>query len=217
MWLTDWTKFFEVITKPLPIASSLFLLVATSFLLRASDSTLTKLGLCKAVTEYRWAVGLGFIIAAAWILVTAIIWISRQGYLAWAAFLAKMKGRWRLHRCTADERRVLSGYVQNEVRSQVFHAAPDLGAAQALANDGILYRPDVMNDGAAVTYNIQEWALEYLSKNRRLIAPVVPAATRWSRAGNRELIKKRGPQIIAAIIGATITLLAVYARHRWWR
>lgn len=216
MWLTDWTKFYEVITKPVPIAVSLVLLVATSFLLRASDSTLTKLGLCKALTEYRWAIGLGFIIAGSWVAVTAIIWICKLGYQAWSAFLARKKGRRRLHRCTADERRVLSGYVENDVRSQTFHTAPDLGAAQALANHGILYRPDVMNDGAAVTYNIQEWALEYLSKHRQLIAPVVSAATRWPRPGIRELIRKSGPQIIAAIIGAAVTLLIVYARHKCW-
>jgi hypothetical protein len=205
--LTDWTKFYEAITKPLPIAVSIFLLGATSFLLGASNSVLSKLGLSQAVIEYRWAVGLGFLIAATWIIVTAIIWICKRGEQAWSSSRAEKKQQRRLHDCTADERRILSGYVENEVRSQIFHTAPDLGAAQGLADDGILYRPGVMRDGVAVTYNIQEWALAYLSKNSGLVSQVVLAQTRWSEAGqNRELLKKKPKWM--TILGGLILLLS---------
>jgi hypothetical protein len=72
--LQSWIKFCEGITKPLPVASSLFLIVSTWFLLAASDSTLAKLGLSHIVADYRWVVGLGFVIASTWLVVTALVW-----------------------------------------------------------------------------------------------------------------------------------------------
>jgi hypothetical protein len=206
--LNDWTKFYEAITKPLPIASSLFLLGATSFLLFGSPSILDKLGLSHAVTEYRWLVGLGFIIAATWIVVTAIIGIVKRCYLAWSTYQAERKQQQRLHALTADERRILSGYVADEVRNKIFHNAPDLGAAQGLADDGILYRPNVMRDEkVAVPYNIQEWALAYLSKNKGLIASLVSAETRWSRTGRWQAAVRAVGKLVLAIILAYAGLM----------
>jgi superinfection exclusion protein B len=178
--LNDWIKFYEAITKPLPVASSLFLFVATSFLLLASGPTLAKLGLSLATTDYRWVVGSGFIVAATWLVVTGLIWSVKQCHQTWSEHKAKQKQHQRLHALTADERRLLSGYVTKEVRSCIFHAAPDLAAAQGLADDGVLYRPNALpNEPVAVPYNIQEWALAYLNKNKTLVAAVVPAPTRW--------------------------------------
>jgi hypothetical protein len=197
--LSDWTKFYDVITKPLPIASSLFLLGATSFLLFGSPSSLNRLGLSHAV-EYRWVVGFLFIIAATWIVVTALIVISKRGHQEWSKWWVKKKGQRRLHALTADERRILSGYVMNEVRTQIFTAAPDIGAAQALANDGVLYRPDVMQgEPVAVPYNIYEWALDYLSKNRGLVAAVVSAKTRWSHTGRWQVVGRGIGKVLLAI------------------
>jgi len=176
--MNDWAKFYEIITKPLPIASSLFLFVATLFLLLASDRMLAKLGLSAAITDYRGLVGLGFIIAATWIVVTALIWFAKRCHQAWSAHQAEEKRRRRLHALTADERRILSPYIEDEVRSRILHSAPDLGAAQGLADDGILYRPDVLRrEQIAVAYNIQEWALAYLRKNKGLVAPSIGTET----------------------------------------
>ena len=175
----SWLKFYEIITKPIPVASALFLFVATSFFLLASDPTLAKLGLSRVSTDYRWVVGLLFIIAATWLVVTALIWVGKWCYQKGAAYW-KQKGREkRLHRLASDERRILSQYVESESRTVMFHSAPDIGAAQGLADDGILFKPDVPPDGIAVAYSIQEWALAYLSKNEQLVAQVVAAATRW--------------------------------------
>jgi hypothetical protein len=198
--LSDWTKFYEAITKPLPIASSLFLLGATSFLLFGSPSSLDRLGLSHAV-EYRWLVGLLFIIAATWIVVTAMIGIVKRCHQEWSTWRVKKKGQRRLHALTADERRILSGYVVNEVRTQIFHAAPDLGAAQALANEGILYRPEVMQDEpVAVPYNIFEWALKYLSKNKGLVTAVVSAETPWSHTGRWQAVGLDIGKVLLAIV-----------------
>jgi hypothetical protein len=175
MWLNDWSKFHDTITRPLPITSSLFLLGTTSFLLLASDPVLAKLGLTHTVTEYRWLVSLGSIIGATWVVVTALILIAKHCYQAWSTWQTNEKLRQRLHNLTADERRILSGYISDDVRSQTFHGAGDLGTAEGLAEVRILYKPDVDDDGAAVVYNIQEWALNHLRKNKHLVAPVVPS------------------------------------------
>jgi hypothetical protein len=211
--LNNWLKFYEAITKPLPVASSLFLLVATSFLLFGSAPTLNKLGLSNTITEYRWIVALGFIIAATWLVVTSLIWVGKQCLQAWTKRQAEKKQQKRLHALTVDERRILLRYVENEIRTQIFIDAPDLGAAQGLADDGVLYRPDVALDGVAVTYNIQEWALAYLSRNRGLVAAVVSTETRWS--GTSMLAKS--PDWFArgvALVAIGLTVIGLYFTHR---
>lgn len=177
--MNDWLKFYEVITKPLPVASSLFLFVATTFFLIAGDPTLAKLGLSRVGTDYRWLVGLLFIIAATWLVVTALIGLGKWCYQKGSAFWKQKERKKRLHRLTADERRILSQYVESESRTVMFHSVPDTGVAQGLAEEDILYRPDIPPDGIAVAYSIYEWALAYLTKNKQLIAHVVPAETRW--------------------------------------
>src|ERR1700730_13371843 len=92
--MQNWLKFYEAITKPLPVASALFLTVSTSFLLTASDSTLAKLGMSHVVADYRWVVGLGFVIASAWLGVTALMWFCRSFY---RGPLAKMAQLWKIH------------------------------------------------------------------------------------------------------------------------
>src|SRR5207244_6212570 len=73
-------------------------------------------------------------------ILTALTVIGKRGHQEWSTWRVKKKGQRRLRALTADERRVLSGYVVNEVRAQIFHDATDLGAAQALANDGKIGR-----------------------------------------------------------------------------
>lgn len=165
-----------------------------------SGSALDKLGLSRKVTEYRWLVALVFMFAAAWIVVTALIGIGKWCHQKWSTWQVRRNRQRRLQALTGDERRILSGYAVNEVRSQIFHAAPDLGAAQALADDGVLYRPAVMQDErVAVPYNIYEWALEYLSKNRGLVNAVVSAETRWSRPGRLQVSGSAVGKLLLAI------------------
>lgn len=89
--MQPWIKFYEAITKPLPVTSALFLIVSTSFLLVAPESALGKLGMLRVIADYRWVVGLGFVIAATWLLVTAVIWIARWSYHAQTAKLSQSR------------------------------------------------------------------------------------------------------------------------------
>ncbi len=75
----------------------------------------------------------------------------------------------RLGRLTADEKIVLGMYVKNDVRSRGW-SGDSVGTAQGLADDGILYRPDVASSHwTAPPYNITNEALTYLQMNRQLV------------------------------------------------
>jgi len=168
----DWAKLFETLTKPLPVASSLFLLVLSSLILFGPAWFSEALGMSLISGKYRWTVGLIFLIAVGWLLVSALLFFGRFVFNTWQ----RKKGRQRLHHLTTDERGVLRPYVQNSYRS---YPIPEghLGIAQGLADNGILYRPQLPTAGPTpfVPYNILDWALSYLIDHPQLVAEVVPA------------------------------------------
>ena len=99
--MNPWLRFYEAITKPLPVASSLFLAVSTGFILFGPTPILTKLGASHVITDYRWAVGLGFVIATAWLVVTALIALCR------IIHTATMR-RFDIHRAKHDVQKYIS-------------------------------------------------------------------------------------------------------------
>jgi hypothetical protein len=117
----------------------------------------------------------------------------------------------RLHALTVDERRILLRYVENETRTQIFHDAPDLGAAQGLADDGVLYRPDVAPNGVAVTYNIQEWAFAYLSQNKGLVGAVVSDRVKSGRPADWFA---RATALVAIVL-TVVGLYFSYRNYNW--
>lgn len=170
----DWAKLYEALTKPLPVTSSLFLLVLSSLLLFGPSRLGETLGLSLVLTQYRWMIGLIFLIAVGWLAVSGILLLGRQVFQFWQ----QKKRLRRLHRLTADERGLLRPYVQQSCRSYPI-VEGHLGIAQGLADDGILYRPQLpIALAALVPYNIMEWALVYLTKHPQLVAEVVSAAQR---------------------------------------
>ena len=74
---------------------------------------------------------------------------------------------------------MLAQYVESETRTINFYAM-ELGMAQGLADDGILYKPDIQFTINSVPYSIHEWALAYLTKNSALVNPAVSTETRWN-------------------------------------
>jgi hypothetical protein len=67
--------------------------------------------------------------------------------------------------------------VQNACRSYPI-VEGHLGIAQGLADDGILYRPQLPAawSSALVPYNIVDWALSYLLTHPQLVAETVAAS-----------------------------------------
>jgi hypothetical protein len=167
----DWAKLYETLTKPLPVATSLFLLVVSSVVLLGPIKLVEALGISAALGQYHWTVGLVFLIAVGWLAVSALLFVGRRLFDKWQ----QRKRRQRLHHLTTDERGILRPYVQNHYRSYPI-VEGHLGIAQGLADDGILYRPQLPTQPTAfVPYNIVEWALEYLTKHPQLLAETVPA------------------------------------------
>src|SRR6266852_1473720 len=167
----DWAKLYETLTKPLPIASSLFLLVLSSLILFSPTRFGEALGMSFILGQYRWTVGLIFLIAVGWLAVSGLLFLGRLMFHAWQ----RRKCRQRLHRLRTDERDLLRPYVQNACRSYPI-VEGYLGIAQGLADDGILYRPQLPTGSslALVPYNIMDWALSYLLRH-----PQLESLKRW--------------------------------------
>jgi hypothetical protein len=142
--LQTWIKFYEAITKPLPVASALFLIVSTSFLLAAPDSTLAKLGMSHVVADYRWVVGLGFVVASTWLAVTALIWLSKWLYRGprtklarlWAIRRAKHQVAKDIPQMTPREREII-GYLLAK-NQRMFTNTADGGYANTLISKKIV-------------------------------------------------------------------------------
>jgi hypothetical protein len=139
-----WIKFYEALTKPLPVASALFLFVSTSFLLASSDSILARLGLSHLVVTYQWAVGLGFVIALTWLAVTTLLWIGKALYQGISTKLGhyqairreKLRVKNAIPQMDSKEREII-GYLLAK-NQRMFTNTPDGGYASTLVSKGIV-------------------------------------------------------------------------------
>jgi hypothetical protein len=85
-----------------------------------------------------------------------------------ADWQADSKRKDRLHNLTGREKTILAPYVHNDFRTRRIPHSD--AVARGLADDGVLYRPDVPRDQAGCeAYNIQEWARKYLKDNNHLV------------------------------------------------
>jgi hypothetical protein len=74
----------------------------------------------------------------------------------------------RLHHLTRQEKKILAPYIDNDFRSRRMPFMDPV--AKGLADDGVLYTPDVARDvNGGVAYNIHDWARLYLKKNPNLV------------------------------------------------
>ena len=84
-----------------------------------------------------------------------------------AAWSISRKQQKRLHSLVPDEKRLLSVYIDNNLRTH--HVYSTDGTARGLAHDGILYIPDVEPYHGHTHYNIQDWVRLYLIKHPDLL------------------------------------------------
>jgi Super-infection exclusion protein B len=80
------------------------------------------------------------------------------------------KRQQRLFRLTKREKEILAPYVHNNWRiRRIYYDDP---VARVLADDGVLYAPDVPPDSNKhLAYGIQDWALSFLMKHSELVGP----------------------------------------------
>ena len=165
----DSANLYQALTKPLPVGSSVFLLVLSSAILFPTRRFEEALGMGYVLDHYRWVIGILFLIALSWLLVAGAV----SSYRRLSEMQNSKKRYARLHRLTSDEKVLLREYLSRQVRSLTFSYS-DNGTGQGLADDGVLYRPkepmgaDSWRRG--VTFNILDWALVYLSRHPELIA-----------------------------------------------
>jgi hypothetical protein len=101
-------------------------------------------------------------------MVTAIITGAEWSFKKRRESAARRVREERLHRLTHDEKTVLLRFLTNPpTRTARFIGQRSI--AQGLADDGILYKPDIADLGNGVSYNILNWALDYLAKHRDLL------------------------------------------------
>ena len=80
------------------------------------------------------------------------------------------KRQQRLYRLTPREKEILGPYVHNNWR--IRRIRYDDPVAKVLADDGMLYAPDVPPDNNGyVAYSIQDWTLSFLREHTDLVAP----------------------------------------------
>lgn len=77
----------------------------------------------------------------------------------------------RLENLTKGEKELLEPYIRNDYRSRgILHSDT---VAKGLADDGVLYAPDVVRDNLGhVAFNIQDWARLYLKKHPEILSDV---------------------------------------------
>jgi hypothetical protein len=77
----------------------------------------------------------------------------------------------RLQNLTRGEKVLLEPYIREDYRSRrILHTDP---LAKGLAEDGVLYIPDVVRDNLGhIAYNIQDWARLYLKKHPEILKDV---------------------------------------------
>jgi hypothetical protein len=138
--MQPWLKFYETITKPLPVASSLFLVASTGFILFSPDALIVRLGMSRVVADYRWAVGLGFVIAATWLVVTALVWLYHGlvGRLSQFAAIRRAKEQVEkdIPQMTPKEREIIGCLLARNQR--VFTNTIDGGYASTLISKRIV-------------------------------------------------------------------------------
>ena len=93
---------------------------------------------------------------------------TRYLFEKWEDWQAWQKRKRRLHNLTKREQEILSPYIVNDFRSRRINRFDPV--AQGLADDGILYAPDVaVAADAGKAYNIQDWARVYLKGHTYLV------------------------------------------------
>lgn len=179
----NWLELCKLLTKPLPVASSLFLLTGTSILLFSSNGFIEHLGMTYILQNHRWAVGTLFLIGLCWLAIAILLYVAKLVFTRAQIFRSKRLKRKKLHQLTSDERGILRTFVTTETRTQNFVFA-DIATAQGLAETGILKRASISAEGLspAVSYCIDEYTLAYLTARQELVAETVSISQHKEKA-----------------------------------
>ena len=170
MWkegtLMNISDFLKLIKLPLIFLIAILLIL--SFLLFAPDSYITSLGINDIIDKYRTYIGLAFVCDIFFILVEIISLLikSLRDYKNYYSII--FKGKRKLKELTDDEKSILAYYIDNKTRTQELPF--NNGIVEELSSFKIIYRASTMSlGGTYFSYNINDWAWNYLNKHKELL------------------------------------------------
>lgn len=175
----DLSKIIEAIKLPARYISAV--LFAGLFLLFAPADWLARFGLKDLCTQYRPWIGGVTVISASLLLVHCLIWVSTR--IRWS--INRRLVRRNLRDLSSDEKRVLRQYVFGGTQTQYFPVGD--GVISGLEAKHVIWRSSAIGVRMEFPYNIQQWALKYLSKYPELLEdgddqayrPHTPWRRRW--------------------------------------
>ena len=123
------------------------------------------LGIKALINENRSYLGLGAILFTIY-LISFILYEYLSGYLSQWIMIRRAKKR--LRNLTDDEKDALRPYIDENIRTRIFRESS--GVAGGLSAKDILYRSSQLSQiGDYFSYNIQDFAFDYLMANNHLL------------------------------------------------
>jgi len=163
MDISKWISWIKLPTRTLA-----GLCIVSAVLLFLDETALNAIGAKGFAAKYRAYLGLGFLVTLALTLVNwiAATWDFLYPYIAEAHQIRH--GKKALKQLTPEEKKLLSGYIHNQTRSQTLKVQS--GVVNALVMQKILVRASSLGSVfGGFDYNIQPWAWEYLNENPELL------------------------------------------------
>ncbi len=148
--------------------------VALGVLLIMPDATAGRLGLTTIRTTYLPYVSVPFFILASVTVVQCFVAAWRWVGEKIAAKRFEKEAKHRLGQLSAQEKQILCGYLMTDRRTQYF-AVQD-GVVQGLCHAGVIYLSSQVGNMNAegFSFNIHDWAWDYLEEHKRLVTEGVP-------------------------------------------
>ncbi|EJT6502744.1 superinfection exclusion B family protein [Clostridium perfringens] len=156
----------QIMKLPLKYLISIFLILLV--LLFSPDIFLNSLGLSTLVEKYRTILGLAFLCDSFFIISELGCHLYKILYAYYQYYSLVKLGKRKLNALTPGEKKILSSYIKNQSKTQDLPI--NNGVVAELASKKIIYRStELSSSGLFFSYNLNDWAWDYLNKNPNLL------------------------------------------------
>jgi hypothetical protein len=121
----------------------------------------------RVLADYRWVVGLLFVIASTWLVVTALIWLGKWFYRRWQIFRAQHQVKKDIPSMTTKEREIIGYLLANNQKDFTYTA--DGGYANTLISKRIVVcalLPGQSYTDFGVTFKVPEHVWDVLAEQK---------------------------------------------------
>lgn len=159
-------ELLEIIKLPLKYLIAIFIVL--TILLFSPEKYIIKLGIVDIVESYRKYIGMAFLVDMIFILVHILEYGINKLRARWIYYHLVKKGKRKVRNLTKSEKKILRGFIENESKTSCLPM--NNGNVTALSNAHIIYVSSQMSvSHLNFPYNLNEWAWEYLNKNKHLL------------------------------------------------